>query len=205
MHHVFTLVLLLFTLTSCYGPQLFIPQPPIVRDYDSDAFTSVAEHQANRLGHRWRWYLEDAWVYYDDERDNGAVHHIWLKYRSQNILELQDARAKLVDFVEEFLEKLRTNPETAANLVPGFSADNLRIHVDFQTYWGMYGDPMYVGWMVLECGMVYYYNFDVKLRLEDYWYDRVESYNKSKEIVRLERESELDYQNSLPKGAKPDY
>lgn len=207
MRHFLTLSFLLISLTSCHGPELYIPERPLVRDYDTDAFTSVTEHQATRLGHRWRWYLEDSWVYYNDEGPNGenVVHHIWLQYRSQNILELQDARSKLVDLVEEFLEKLKNNPDTASSLIAGFSADNLLIYVDFQSYWGLYADPQYIGWMVLEDGMVYYYDFDVKNIYVDYWYDRVETYNKSREIVRLERESELDYQNSLPKGAKPDY
>lgn len=51
----------------------------------------------------------------------------------------------------------------------------------------MFGDPTYVGWLVLEDGMVYYYNFDVKNYRTDYWYDRIETYNKSREIVRLEK------------------
>lgn len=189
------LCILSITLTACYGPQLWRPQRPIVRDYDSDAFTSVTIHQATRLAHKHRWYLEDGWAYYNAE---GTVHRIRLQFRTQNILELQEARAQLVDLVEEFLETLHANLETSMNLQDNFSADNLQIYVDFQTYWGLYGDPFYIGWMVLEDGLVYYYDFDVKNRNVDYWYSRIESYNKSKEVVQIERESEEDYQNSLP-------
>lgn len=199
MKRFLTLFALLMGLTSCMGPQLWRPEPPIVRDYDSDAFTSVTLHQAARLAHKHRWYLDDAWISYDEA---GIVHRIRLQYRTQNILELQEARAMLVDLVEEYLETLNANPLAQMNLEEGFSADNLLIYVDFQTYWGLYGDPLYIGWMVLEDGLVYYYDFDVKNRNVDYWYSRIESYNKSKEVVRIERESEESYKNTLPPSPK---
>lgn len=199
MRYFLVLSILLLTLTACEGPQLFRPPPPIVRDYDSDAFTSVVLHQAARMAHKHRWYLDDSWVYYNAF---GIVNKIRLQYRTQNILELQEARAKLVDFVEELLDNLAANPETAVNLPAGFSADNLLLYVDFQSYWGLYGDPQYIGWMVLEDGMVYYYDFDVKNIYVDYWFSRCESYNKSKEIVDLERISEEDYKSSLPPPPK---
>lgn len=199
---IFSLFFLLTVLTSCEGPMLWRPAPPIVRDYDSDAYTNVTEHQAARWAHKHRWYLQDSWVYYDKF---GIVNGIRLQYRTQNILELQEARAKLVDFVEEYLELLHSNPETASTLEPGFNADNLLVYIDFQSYWGLYGDPQYIGWMVLEDGCVYYYDFDVKNIYVDYWFSRVESYNKSKEIVRLERLAEEDYQRSLPPQKKSSF
>lgn len=195
MRCILALCFLLASLTACNGPQFWRPSPPIVRDYDSDAFTSVTLHQAARLAHKHRWYLEDSWISYDDFN---IVNGIRLQYRTQNLLELQEARAQLVDLVEDFLENLENNPETASYLQPDFSASNLLIYVDFQSFWGMYGDPMYIGWMVLQDGMVYYYNFDVKDFRVDYWYSRIESYHKSREVVRLERQSEEDYQLSLP-------
>ena len=199
MKRFLILFFLLTMLTACEGPQLWRNPRPIVRDYDSDGFTNVTLHQAARLAHQHRWYLDDSWVYYNEM---GIVHCIRLQYRTQNILELQEARAKLVDLVEEFLDTLDDNSDTSMNLAEGFSADNLIIYVDFQSYYGLYADPMYIGWMVLEDGMVYYYNFDVKNRDVDYWYSRVESYNKSKEVVYMERLAEEDYKNSLPPSSK---
>lgn len=199
MRRFLALFVMLMALTACEGPQIWRPHPPIVRDYDSDAFTSVTLHQAARLAHKYRWYLEDSWIYYDKF---DVVSRIRLQYRTQNILELQEARALLVDLVEDFMDNLQANPDTESFLAPGFSVDNLLIYVDFQSYWGLYGDPQYIGWMVLENGMVYYYDFDVKNIYVDYWYSRCESYNKSKEIVRLERISEQDYLESLPPPKK---
>lgn len=184
------LVILMIALTSCNISYSRFCKKPIVRDYESDAFTRVSIFQANSVAHKWRWYLEDGWILYDS---TGLVKGIKLRYRTQNILELQQARAKLVDFVEEFMTHLESDPEALGNLSPDFTVDNLNVYVDFQSYWGMYGDPMYIGWMVLENGMAYYYNFDVKLREIDYWYSRIESYAKSKEVVRLEREAEENY------------
>lgn len=195
MKFFLALCFLLVTFTGCEGPQFWIPRPPIVRDYDSDAFTNVTLHQSARWSHKHRWYLEDSWISYDNF---GIVNGIRLQYRTQNILELQEARAMLVDFVEEYLELLNASPDTSAYLAEGFSASNLQIYIDFQTFWGLYADPMYIGWVVLEDGMVYYYNFDVKNIYDDYWYSRIESYNKSKEVVRLERLAEEDYELSLP-------
>ncbi|QLH36485.1 MAG: hypothetical protein HWD61_10400 [Parachlamydiaceae bacterium] len=199
MRQFLILCILLAALTSCEGPQIWRPEPIIQRDYDSDSFTDVTLHQAARLAHKHRWYLEDAWVYYNAA---GIVNKIRLQYRTQNILELQQARALLVDVVEEYMEFLNANPDTSGHLVEGFSVDNLLIYVDFQSYWGLYGDPQYIGWMVLQDGMVYYYDFDVKNIYVDYWYSRIETYNKSREIVRLERISEMDYQDSLPPPPK---
>lgn len=193
------LCVLLVTLTACEGPQFWLPERPIVRDYDSDAFTCVTERQAASLAHKWRWYLEDSWISYDDF---GVVDTIKLQYRTQNILELQEARSKLVDMVEEYLQMLADTPETGAFLAPDFSADNLLIYVDFQTYWGLYGDPEYIGWMVLQDGMVYYYDFNVKDFRVDYWSSRIESYNKSREVVHCEREAEEGYKLSLPPPKK---
>lgn len=193
---------LLLVFSACCGPTLWVPPPPIVRDYDSDAFTNVAVHQAARWAHKYRWYLEDAWMSYDRF---GVVKSIRLQYRTQNILELQEARARLVDFVEEFLEGLQSNPDTSSNLVEGFSSDNLIIYVDFQSYWGLYGDPKYIGWMVLEDGMVYYYDFDVKNNEVDFWYSRIESFHKSQEVVHLERIAEEDYLDTLPPVKKPSF
>lgn len=202
MRSFLLLCFLFITLTACDGPQFWLPPPPIVKDYNSDVFTNVTLHQAARWRHKHRWYLDDSWIYYNKF---GTVNSIRLQYRTQNILELQEARAKLVDFVEEYLEMLQVNPDTAASLAPGFSADNLLIYVDFQTYWGLYGDPQYVGWMVLQDGCVYYYDFDVKNIYVDYWYSRIESYNKSREIVNLERLSEADYEMTLPPPKKSNF
>lgn len=200
MRYLLALSFLLVILTGCEGPQIWRPAAPIVRDYDSDSFTYVTLRQASLLAHKYRWYLDDSWIYYDD---NDVVSRIRLQYRTQNILELQQARALLVDLVEDFLDNLYANPDTAIYLSPGFSADNLLIYVDFQSYWGLYGDPQYIGWMVLQDGMVYYYDFDVKNIYVDYWYSRIESFNKSREIVHLEREVEKEYQESLPPPPKP--
>ncbi len=199
MRCFFTLFLLLFTLTACENPQFWYPPQPIQRDYDSDAFTNVTLHQAARWRHKHRWYLEDSFIYYDDF---GTVNKIRLQYRTQNLLELQEARALLVDLVEEYLELLQVNPDTAINLAPGFSACNLLIYIDFQSYWGLYGDPQLIGWVVLQDGIAYYYDFDVKNIYVDYWFSRIESYNKSKEVVRIERLAEEDYELSLPPAKK---
>lgn len=199
MRQFFLLLTLVLFLTSCEGPQFWRPRPPIVKDYNSDAYTNVTLHQAAKWEHEHRWYLEDSWIYYNEF---GTINSIRLQYRTQNILELREARALLVDLVQEYLEMLQVNPETAATLAPGFSACNLNVYVDFQSYWGLYGDPFYVGWMVLENGCAYYYDFDVKNIYVDYWYSRIESFKKSAEIVRLERLAEEDYQMSLPEKAK---
>lgn len=194
MRKFFTLACLFILLTACEGPHLFRRSPPIVRDYDSDAFTRVAVMQATRLSHEWRWYMEDAWIRYDDF---GTVNHICLKYRTQNLLELQEARGKIVDFVEELMEGLQNNPITSAHMNPDFSPADLEIHVDFQSYYGYYVDPLYIGCMVLEDGMVYYYDFNTKNRNVDFWNSRIETFAKSQEVVHVERESEDLYRSTF--------
>ncbi|MBS4166017.1 Uncharacterized protein NEOC65_001094 [Neochlamydia sp. AcF65] len=190
-----TLCLLLTALAACKGPQRSQAQSPISKDYSSDAFTRAAIRQATRLAHQHRWYLDDAWAYYNS---TDSVHRLCLNFRTQNILELYQARAQLVDVVEELLQNLKSNPQTSSRLAPNFSAGNLLIRVDFQSFWGIYGDPKYVGWMALENGMVYYYDFDVKDKQNDQWCNRIETYNKSKEIALIEKEAEKEYKDSLP-------
>jgi hypothetical protein len=87
----------------------------------------------------------------------------------------------------------------------------LEIYVDFQSYYGLYIDTYYVGWMKLEKDTSTFYAYNIKypgmfLPSQNSWNYRVEPYFKSREYVVFERESEDLFQQTVElEENTPDY
>jgi hypothetical protein len=120
--------------------------------------------------------------------------YLSMQISSQEILEVDDARNLLVDFVEELLKAINLDPLIASQLttVP-FTADQLHIEINFESYLGLFIDPFYIGCVELEHGMAHYLAFDVKNQRNYDFYSRVEPYETSREVSFLSRAAEKEF------------
>jgi hypothetical protein len=125
-------------------------------------------------------------VYY-----NNSINSIRMEFICMDLLEVREARMLLVDLVEGLLTELNQNPILGPEFITyPLSPGQLEIYIDMQSYYGIYIDPYYVGWIKLEKDTAYYYAFDQKIDGLNYWDYRIEPYSKSRELVVQERAAE---------------
>lgn len=183
MPHLNLILIIFLFLTGCAKPA-----PPPEVTVNEEEVTWVVEKVMAKWKHKrhQRLRLEHAYVYFGD-----TINGLRLEISSQEILELEEARNLLVDFVEDLLRDINTNPIITSELAIGsLSADNLNIAINFESFFGRYVDPYYVGNIKLKKGMAYYYAFDLKAEGWYAWKSRVEPYTKTREISMLERAAE---------------
>lgn len=165
----------------------------VMTQFGTEDLTKIVYEFTTALRHERRLILEESYVAMGPEET-----HLRLEFISQDLLEVREARYLLVDIVEGLLEWIN-HDEVAQKLRPyPFTADQLEIYVDFQCFYGLYVDPNYVGWMVLEKGTSFFYAFSVKdwdkdFLDRDFWNKRIEPYAKSRSFAMAEREAESKY------------
>lgn len=125
---------------------------------------------------------------------NPHIDRITLEYSTQRIVTMCEARLLLVTVVEEFLHRLNENGLVKYQLAKPFTEDNLDITINFETFYGRYVDPLYIGIVCLRNGMVKYFAFDIKNNEIDWSHQRVEPYFKSKELAYLKQEADAAYE-----------
>ncbi|MBA3958371.1 MAG: hypothetical protein H0X51_08290 [Parachlamydiaceae bacterium] len=123
---------------------------------------------------------------------------IRIEMRTQLIIELCEARQLIVDFVEELLDRINNSPVSMKLSPTPFTAEHLEISIDFESYFGRYIDPLYIGWVDLEGGIVYYYAFTVKGHRLDNWHSRYEPYFLAKSFATFRRDAEERYHRAHP-------
>lgn len=127
-----------------------------------------------------------------------------LEFVSQNLLpEVCRAREFLVAIVEELLyrlnhrfvdPKLRPEPYTSANL---------ELYIKFESFYGVYCDPYYIGWIALENDVAFYYAFTLDNFRLNSWDKHSEPYFKSKSIANAQIEAEKLYRLQHPSKTLP--
>jgi hypothetical protein len=193
MKVLYLLLAVLLTGCSYFRP----PLPPNLPPDNRQEVTWVVE----RLMAKWRYMnhkrlrLEHAYVYYNTENFTG----LRLEISSQEILEIRDARDLLVDLTDDLLRSINNDPIIADELALGqLSADDLNIEINFESFFGIYVDPFYVGCIKLHHGMAHYYAFDLKGAKGWYvWHSRVEPFEKTREISLIERAAAEDYKREV--------
>lgn len=165
-------------------------QHRVLREINTEDFSSVIIPYAVELRYDKRLHLQQSYVLYA-----GGAPKIRLQFISQDILEMCQARGLLVDVVEGLLDRLNRNiPRTTGFPYP-FTAASLEIYIDFESYYSRYVDPYYIGWVVLENGMAWYYAFNAKDYTRDFWNVRHEPYFKSLSFAKIRRRAEKEYEN----------
>lgn len=156
--------------------------------------TAVVQDFAVELKYEKRLTLENAQTYF-----NGGIHTIQISFRTQRLVDMCDGRELIVDIVEGLLAKLNQD----IILGPAFSdfpftANNLEVYIDFESFYGEYVDPYYLWWIGLEDGDVLYETFSLKDNNKNCWSSRREAYSKSREIVVYQRQAEEKYRENHP-------
>lgn len=226
MTRYFLLLISLICLTSCSGDMLYFligpPNPCCTEDEsaipcyekrelvfgETDGISTIMWDVATQFKHERHLHLDHAYVI------DGPEHaSIRMEFTTQDLLEMCPARELLVDLVENLLDRINGAYYTGSYLMEKiypypFPADYLEIYINFECFLGIYVDPNFIGWIVLEDGMAYYYAFSVKNHKDNWWYwrdrheywnMRYEPYFKSRSFVMLSRESERAYEAAHPK------
>lgn len=179
-------------LLACGCTTVYHECPP-VKVIDADEMTWIVERLMAKYKHSEgrRLKLEHSSTIYET-----AVVRLRLEISSQEILEVEKARHLLVDFVEELLRDINSNPIISNQLITyPFDPDRLQITINFESFFGQYIDPYYVGCIEMRGGMVRYSAFDMKDDRWHSWHSRVEPYEKSREISMIERAAKKAYED----------
>jgi len=173
-----------------------------VKKIDAPEIVHVIQNYLAYLRHEKHLRLEDSSVYYDD-----YINAVRMEFICQDLLEVREARMLLVDVVEGLLAELNKNPVLAPEFITyPMSPRQLEIYINFESYYGTFLDPYYVGWMKLEKDTSYFYAFDIKYDGRNVWDYRIEPYFKSREFVIYERESEQLFKQAVEMEENtPDY
>lgn len=184
-------------LTGCQTK--IVPQGPWVKKIDSEEFSRLVINFSARMKKDHRVELEDSRIAYDDE-----VKKIYLEYSSQRLLTVYEARLLMVEIVEEFLNRLNNHTVLSFQLERfPFSADDLDVKINFESFFGLYVDPLYVGQAWLKCGCVYFYAFDRKDLWLDWDHHRFEPYFKSRELALIKKIADLPDEGKENPPRKP--
>lgn len=186
------ILLMVFTalLMSC-TPKV-VGEGPWVKKIDSEALSTIVINFSTKMKIDKHLELEDSWAAYDD-----YIKKICLQYSSQRLLTLYDARLLMVELVEEFLDRLNNNTVVSFELdhFP-FTADDLDVKINFESYYGRFIDEQYVGLVWLQAGCVHFYAFDRKdpsYNGIDWDHDRFEPYTKSRELALIKKAADMPY------------
>lgn len=197
----FLLLITMICLTGCWCKNVPMdPHNAWVPKIDADEVTAIVMAYGNEWQFEKDLRLEDAKVFYGDH-----IHTIQMQFISQGILDVRHARELLVDMVDDFLNKINSDPNLRPYLLYPLTENCLEIYVDFESYYGLYVDWTFVGWMALKNGISYFYAFDIKkFDIIDWWHYRSEYFYKSRQIVAIERAVQARYtQLVAPKELSP--
>jgi hypothetical protein len=177
-------------LTSCQ-PEV-VGTGPWVKKIDSEELSRIVINFSTKMKIDKHLELEDSWAAYDD-----YIIKMCLRYTSQRLLTVYDARLLMVELVEELLYRLNNNSVISFELdhFP-FTADDLDIRINFESFYGRWIDEQYVGLAWLQAGCVHFYAFDRKdpsLNGIDWDHDRFEPYTKSRELALIKKQADLPY------------
>ena len=173
--------------SSCRPSEKF--EGPWVKKIYSEEMSKIVINFSLKMKKEKHLELEDSWISYDD-----YIKKICLRYSSQRLLTVYDARLVMVELVEDFLYRLNNNEYLSFELdhFP-FTPNDLDVKINFESYYGRYLDELYVGLAWLKGGCVHFYAFDRKDDGIDWSHDRFEPYHKSRELALIKRQADLPY------------
>ncbi|MCE2982095.1 MAG: hypothetical protein LW832_00885 [Parachlamydia sp.] len=177
----------LICMTGCTTK--IVPEGPWVKKIDSEELSKIIISFSAKMKIDKHLELEDSWAAYDD-----YITRLCLEYSSQRLLTVYDARLLMVELVEELLYRLNNHSIVSFELSHfPFTANDLDVKINFESFYGLYLDQLYVGLAWLQAGCVHFYAFDRKNNRIDWNHDRFEPYTKSRELALIKREVDLPF------------
>jgi hypothetical protein len=129
----------------------------------------------------------------------GNTPMLRLELSSQAILEMCEARFLFADFIEDLLREINTDPIISGQLSEyPFTPEQLLVDINFESFFGKYVDPFYIGYIEMRAAIVRYYAFDQKDRERYIWHARCEPYLKTREIAAIQRETRKQFHLQNP-------
>lgn len=187
-------------LTGCRSK--VAPEGPWVQKIDSWELSRLVIGYSAEMKTIYHLDLEDSYAAYEEN-----IKKIFLRYSSQRLLTLYEARLLIVELVEGFLEAANSNGVVGFEFENyPFTANDLDVRINFESYYGKYCDPQYIGLIWLHCGCVYFYAFDRKDITIDWDHDRLEPYAKSRELALIKKgiDPSFTQEVSIIKNDKPE-
>lgn len=171
------------------APYIELPKPRL--SIHSGDVTAIVQDLAVEWKNQRHLHLRHANTYYNED----GIYAIQLRFISQDIIELCEARKLIIDVSEGLLEQLNSNPNLLAEFTNhAFYPFNLEIYIDFESYYIRYVDPFYIKWITMEDAQIAFYTYDVKDTDKKGWHARKESYSTSRDIVFYQRLGEDKYE-----------
>lgn len=123
-----------------------------------------------------------------------GVLSICMRFRTQRLVDVCEGRDLIVQLVEGFLNRINTDGTIACALNPyPLTADRLQINIAFESFYVRYIDPLYMGRIMLQGGVVYYYSYDALDPDTVLWKQRVEPYAKALRFSRFRNEDLMQF------------
>lgn len=133
--------------------------------------------------------LEDSVVYY-----NSKINRIRLDFSSMDVLDIWEARALLVDLVDEFLERINGNAIIYRDLGTfPFTASDLEVYIYFKSFYNHYVKLDSIGMISLKQGIASYIASDGFDCEGPCWRKRNEYYFQSRNFITFKRQGEALY------------
>ena len=181
------LMFLAALLTGCQPKT--VGEGPFIKKINAPEFSRLVLNFSAKLKRDRALDLEDSWIGYDD-----YIQKACLRYSSQRLLTVKEARLLIVELVEELLYRLNNHTILSFELEKyPFTPDDIDVRINFESFYGRFVDPLYVGLVWLQCGCVHFYAFDRKDQGIDWSHDRFEPYFKSRELALIEKEIDFPY------------
>ena len=160
-----------------------------VNKINAEELTRATVRYCSRLKHDKGLILEDSRCYYTE-----YTQKLRLVLSCQKTLEIREARRWITDIAEGYLQAINNNPIIRADLCQQpFSVQDLEIFINFESYYAVYVNPFYIGWIELDEGLVTYYESTAKQWHSDIWHMRFEPYFKALEIANAQKEADQMY------------
>jgi hypothetical protein len=142
--------------------------------------------------------LEDSCVL----RDEKSIYRFNLSFSSQRLITLCEARLLLVDVVDEFIKRVNNHTIISfqINAFP-LTEDSVDININFESFGGIFIDPLYIGKAQLWDSSSYFYAFNNKNPDADWSQFKFERFYKSRQLARFKQEAEMEDSETILRGS----
>lgn len=183
-------ILFYLLLSGCAHPP---PEPPTDTTQGIPAVEYAVISYGNEVERDAQLFLLDSRACFTKDGIVKLVMH----FRTQRLVDLCEGRDLIVEFVEGFLRRINSDPTIVSYLNPfPLTADRLKINIEFESFFGRYIDPLYMGRIALEKGIVFYYTHDSLDPDTTKWKQRVEPYEKAFRFSHFRNEDRMQYPES---------
>lgn len=118
---------------------------------------------------------------------DSKLERVRLRFAVQHLLELQEGRKMLVELVEGLLDRINNHVGIhACHANRRFTADDLEIVIEFESFFSLFVDPTYMGRIDMRDGEVVFSDASIYNKSYDSWGCKREPYLLTRQLVAIE-------------------